>query len=226
MFQGISIQLPPPNSITEILINLFLGMVLSFALSWHFVHYGKTLTNRRTLAWILPFIALTTVLVISIVKSSLTLSLGLVGALSIVRFRTPIKEPEELAYLFMAIAIGIGLGANQRFLTVVATILILGLMAIRSAATRKSSNSMFFLNIELPAQKDDNTIFAKIDEIITGSGIKADVRRMDARNDMLMTTYYIDCRNNKELVGLIDELKKQLPESNISFVRQDNLIGL
>ncbi len=41
----------------------------------------------------------------------LMLGLGLVGALSIIRFRTPIKEPEELAYLFLAIAVGIGLGA-------------------------------------------------------------------------------------------------------------------
>ena len=51
--------------------------------------------------------------VILIVKSSLALSLGLVGALSIVRFRTPIKEPEELIYLFLAIAIGLGFGAGQ-----------------------------------------------------------------------------------------------------------------
>ena len=47
-------------------------------------------------------------------KIFLALSLGLVGALSIVRFRTPIKEPEELAYIFLAIAIGLALGADQK----------------------------------------------------------------------------------------------------------------
>ena len=75
-----------------------------------------------------PFVLLTTVLVISIVKSSLALSLGLVGALSIVRFRTPIKEPEELAYLFLCIAAGLGLGANQTLPTIIAIILILTVM--------------------------------------------------------------------------------------------------
>ena len=50
---------------------------------------------------------MTTMLIISIVKSSLALSLGLVGALSIIRFRAAIKEPEELAYLFLAIGISI-----------------------------------------------------------------------------------------------------------------------
>jgi hypothetical protein len=61
------------------------------------------------------------------------LSLGLVGALSIVRFRTAVKEPEELAYLFFAIGIGIGLGDNQRLITLVAfgvAILILGLLKL------------------------------------------------------------------------------------------------
>ena len=58
-------------------------------------------------------LSLITFLVILIVKSSLALSLGLVGALSIVRFRTPIKEPEELIYLFLAIALGLGYGAGQ-----------------------------------------------------------------------------------------------------------------
>lgn len=56
-------------------------------------------------------------LVIFVVKSSLALSLGLVGALSIVRFRTPIKGPEELVYLFLSIAIGLGFGAGFTNLT-------------------------------------------------------------------------------------------------------------
>ena len=58
-------------------------------------------------------ISLTTMFVIAVIKQSLALSLGLVGALSIIRFRTAIKDPEELANLFFAISIGIGLGANQ-----------------------------------------------------------------------------------------------------------------
>ena len=52
------------------------------------------------------------------VKSSLALSLGLVGALSIVRFRAAIKEPEELIYLFLTIAAGLGTGAGQIKITI------------------------------------------------------------------------------------------------------------
>ena len=62
---------------------------------------------------------------ILVVKSSLALSLGLVGALSIVWFRTPVKEPEELVYLFFAIAIGLGYAAGQVLVTTVIVSLIM-----------------------------------------------------------------------------------------------------
>ena len=58
-------------------------------------------------------LAIITTLVITVIKFSLALSLGLVGALSIVRFRAAIKEPEELVYLFFIIGIGLANGANQ-----------------------------------------------------------------------------------------------------------------
>ena len=73
---------------------------------------------------------MTTAFIISIVKSSLALSLGLVGALSIIRFRTAIKEPEEISYLFICIGIGLGLGANYKLITIMAVILIIASIII------------------------------------------------------------------------------------------------
>ena len=70
-------------------------------------------------------LALITTLVITVIKFSLALSLGLVGALSIVRFRAAIKEPEELVYLFFVISIGLSNGANQFLLSIFATLIIL-----------------------------------------------------------------------------------------------------
>ena len=100
------------------------------SLKIHYKKYGSTISNREEFSNIFPFILLTTTLVITIVKSSLALSLGLVGALSIVRFRTPIKEPEELSYLFICIAAGLGFGANQTLITLTSVILILLFMTL------------------------------------------------------------------------------------------------
>ena len=56
--------------------------------------------------------------------------MGLVGALSIVRFRTPIKEPEELAYIFLSIALGLALGADQREAAVIGVIIVLVVISV------------------------------------------------------------------------------------------------
>ena len=135
----LALQIPTgaPLSLANLLINLGIGIPLALLLRWHFERFGSTLSSRGEFAQVFPFIMLTTTLIITVVKSSLALSLGLVGALSIVRFRTPIKEPEELAYLFFAIAMGLGLGADQTIPTVVAGLAILAIVAVMRYARRE-----------------------------------------------------------------------------------------
>ena len=98
-------------------VNMVLAAILAWVLGYVYTRYGTSLSNRRRLARNFVMLAMTTMLIITIVKASLALSLGLVGALSIVRFRSAIKEPEELMYLFLCIAIGLGMGADQRTVT-------------------------------------------------------------------------------------------------------------
>jgi len=96
MQQGLSLTATAPLSLTALFINLGVGIILSILLRLHFKYFSSALTNRRDFQHVCPFVLLTTILIITIVKSSLALSLGLVGALSIVRFRTPIKEQKSL----------------------------------------------------------------------------------------------------------------------------------
>ena len=92
---------------------------------------GYGISAKKSLGRNLPMISMTTMLIITIVKSSLALSLGLVGALSIVRFRTAIKEPEELTYIFISIAVGLGLGASQGLATTVGFLIIVGVIVYK-----------------------------------------------------------------------------------------------
>jgi hypothetical protein len=116
---------PIEASIPELIISFLLCMALSFLLSKFYISKSLSLTGKNHISSILPILSGIIFLVIIIVKSSLALSLGLVGALSIVRFRTPIKEPEELVYLFLAIAIGLGFGAGYVLVTTLITILLM-----------------------------------------------------------------------------------------------------
>ena len=81
---------------------MLLGVwLLASLVSLHYNAFFPHVSRSQSMGKTLIIIATMTFLIITVVKSSLALSLGLVGALSIIRFRTPIKEPFELSYLFM-----------------------------------------------------------------------------------------------------------------------------
>jgi hypothetical protein len=107
------------------LFSFFMCVVMSFIVRDFYIKRSFSLTGKMHIGSIIPVLSTVVFLVIVVVKSSLALSLGLVGALSIVRFRTPIKEPEELVYLFLAIAIGLGYAAGQILITTILSLSIL-----------------------------------------------------------------------------------------------------
>jgi len=215
-----------PFSLNEFLINLLLGAALAIVVRWHFLRYGSTLSNRDELAGVLPFILLTTILIITVVKSSLALSLGLVGALSIVRFRTPIKEPEELAYLFLAIAIGLGLGANQVVPTLVAGAFILLAMTLIKQFNRSASAKNLYLSVGLGSVDAAATPIDDLNAVISQHVRSCDLRRFDDRSQSLEATYLLDVDSTQDLSRLSAALKGAFPEITITFLDQNGMPGI
>lgn len=212
-----------PLSLPALAVNLLLGIILASVVAWFYTRYGRSLSNRSKFAETIVPLALTTVLIISIVKSSLALSLGLVGALSIVRFRTAIKEPEELVYLFIAIAIGLGLGADQRLPTVLAIAIILIFLLVRTFLKPRSAKNNLYLNVTTSAQDE---VFSKINALLTEFTERADLRRLDRGQTGFQATYLIRCTDPQKLTALMDQLQATLPDTELSFVEQvDALSG-
>jgi len=213
---------PAPLSLTTLTINLLLGILLSSGLAWFYTRFGRSLSNRARFAQTLPVLTLTTVLVISVIKSSLALSLGLVGALSIVRFRTAIKEPEELIYLFMAITIGLGFGADQRLPTLVAMLVIVGYLFARTLVMPRPLRNNLYMNVMAPSS--DNG-FAQINQVLLQHVKSADLRRLDRDASSLQATYLIACPDDDALGALMDDIALRFPDCEYSFVEQDNTLG-
>jgi len=212
-------------SILQTIINLFIGLLLGFILKFHFEKFSSTLSGKRELARVLPFLVLIVCLIISIVKSSLALSLGLVGALSIVRFRTPIKEPEELVYLFMAIAIGLGLGANQFTLTIIATISILSAMALLRWKFYQENAKALYLMVEYNGNSEEYTP-ENISNVISGFVNKCDLKKMDMNSEGFQLTFIIDVFSSEKAFELIRELKNEFPICNVSLIDQNRIPGV
>ena len=124
------------NSSVEInflnfIFSIILSALLAFLVKLSYVKISKSLNDKEHFSEIFVPLAIITTLVITVVKFSLALSLGLVGALSIVRFRAAIKEPEELVYLFFIIGIGLANGANQFLVAIIATLITVIILYIR-----------------------------------------------------------------------------------------------
>jgi hypothetical protein len=164
------------------------------------------------------FVLLTaaTVLIISIVKSSLALSLGLVGALSIVRFRSAIKEPEELVYLFLAIAIGLGFGADQGVITTVAFFLISILIWIRYSFYKSDNHHNLYLTLTSSTPKQVG--LHKIIEILTQYCDSARLKRFDENPDLLEASFLVEFNHVDQLQTVKNKLQELDESLKISYL--------
>jgi hypothetical protein len=202
-------------------IDLVLAGLLGWALAVTYVYCGTSLSNRKSFARNFVLLAMTTCLIITIVKANLALSLGLVGALSIVRFRSAIKEPEELAYLFISIAIGLGLGANQRGPTFIALAVILALiwMRRRTTSAEESQNLLITVHCDGPGR----VRLEQVVETLRRSTSALNIRRFDEDGDRLEASFVADFDDFETLNRGKEELRELSPSLRVSFLENKGL---
>lgn len=197
----------------DAVINMIFSAVFSFLAYYVYVKFGKSTNNRKHFANTFLLITVCTTLIISIVRSSVTLSLGLVGALSIVRFRTAIKDPEELTHLFLCIAIGLGFGANERLVTAVGGVFLLLVLVIRSKLTKSITQEYYNLSIRT-SQLTINDIIIRVEPFCK----HLNLRRFDDEDKYLQTLFHVDVTDHGQLQKIIDSIKEKDSEAGISFV--------
>lgn len=215
-----------------LLVNLALVLILGQIVSWHYLRFAKVLSNKRKTARLFVFIAATTMMVITVVKTSLALSLGLVGALSIIRFRTPIKEPEELAYLFLAIATGIGIGADQRLATCMMALVILGYLTVRGLRSINETAPRIFAHVtaqlngdgteDAPAKTPEAALKALLEQVSRTSS-RVDLRRVDTHEGVFNATLILDLATTEEIGALLTRVETALPGATVSVVEDGEI---
>ena len=149
-------------SILDTLIGLAVALVIGLFI---FIIYKKTLTGvlySSGFALTLVGLSLVTTLVIMAVTSNVVLSLGMVGALSIVRFRTAIKEPVEVVFLFWSLAVGIVIGAGMIPLAVIGSAIIGVILLL--FANRKIHNDPYILVTNCTDENAENAVMDILDK--------------------------------------------------------------
>ena len=174
------------------------------------------------MAKVLILVGLTTFIIISIVKSSLALSLGLVGALSIVRFRTAIKEPEELGYFFIAIATGLGMGANQLLPTIIGlAMVILTIILFRKNIFKDTLTQNLLITTHIKQENQTNAT-EKIAEIINQHASQVEVKRINYGKEEMDLNFLVKVKSLEKLNTIQHSLKEIDRSMSITFL--DNTI--
>ena len=209
-------------SLGVLIANLLFAATCSLFLKFFYVRFGRALSNRERLAGNFVIITVTTALVITIVKSSLALSLGLVGALSIVRFRTAIKEPEELGYLFLSIALGLGFGANQGPITVAAFVTILVILWLQNRFSKSKQINGVYLHLVLPVSKKNQleVILNDIEKFTS----QVNLRKTSLENKQFTLACDVSFAKSQQAELLINALRKKYPKIELSLTDTSGLM--
>ena len=163
------------ESVSEFsILDTLLGMVFALVIGlFIFLIYRKTLTGvmySSGLALTLVGLSLVTTLVIMAVTSNVVLSLGMVGALSIVRFRAAIKEPVEIVFLFWSLAAGIVIGAGMIPLAVTGSVIIGVILLL--FANRKIRNNPYILVLNCQNEEVETAVSDILDKNVEHQVVK------------------------------------------------------
>jgi hypothetical protein len=146
-------------SIFDFLIGLVEITALSIIIKFYYDKYAFSVSNRKSFSFqFIPY-SISIYLIIVVIKSSLVLSLGLVGALSIIRFRTAIKEPEQIITLLYLTGMSISLAAGKLILPIISTAFLSVFYLVRYYTFTKEDSSdkvlyFKFKDIDLSLMED------------------------------------------------------------------------
>ena len=215
---NINIDLP------DFILNLIVVGVLCYLIKIFYIKFSTTLSNREEFSKNFILLGIATCIVITIVKNSLALSLGLVGALSIVRFRAAIKEPEELVYLFLVIATGLGGGAGQIKITISGMaigFIVIYLNSLRSEKNIKN-NEIINLGIIIEKKIGENEINQILDD---AKNISLELKfiSMSKTNKDVSINLDIKPKKFQQLSKFSESINKKFPNSKVIISQNNDL---
>ena len=220
-FLNENVSISTGNFVQHLLVTLVLSLLVKIV----YTKFSTTISNKKEFSKNFVILGLTTCIVITIVKSSLALSLGLVGALSIVRFRAAIKEPEELAYLFLIIAIGLGAGAGQIIIITIGTIVSLTVIVFLYSLNTKEKNKInenlhFTISIDKKLSKKDIDNLIKI---IERQVSHLELSSLNQSNKNLIINLILILKNTNSVTTLNEIILKNYPTANILLNKDHNI---
>lgn len=175
--------------------GLFLLVILTKIFEYTYCKYSDSPTNKKSFASIFVLFTISIFLIVTTIKSSLALSLGMVGALSIIRFRTAIKEPEQLVYFLGATGVAISIAAEKEIIAIIITI-VFALASFLKNRNNKNLSDLKYLLVNL-----------KLSKTFENSDLIEELTFVDKDNKLKCKNFYEDSEGNVRLTFSIENVE-------------------
>lgn len=185
---------------TDVFVALFVTLLCSYIVLWTYKHTYQGVLYQSAFGVTLVLASLVTTSIIMVISGNLILSLGMVGALSIVRFRAAIKDPLDIVYMFWAISIGIANGVAYWKVSFISTILLAIIMILMKKGPTFSTPYLLVLKI---SNSNDGSVF----DIIEQNVKKAKLKNKTLKNGHAEVIYEVIDINENELLAALDAHK-------------------
>ena len=188
------------------ILDMAIALALAFGIGMFiFLVYKKTYQGvmySSSFGTTLVALTMITTVVILAVTSNVVLSLGMVGALSIVRFRTAIKEPLDIAFLFWSIAVGIVLAAGMIPLAVIGSVII-GVILL-TFVNKKSHCNPYIIVVQCDGYESEKAVVS----FLNGNVLKSTVKSKTAQKDLVELTFDVRLKDeNTDFINALANIK-------------------
>lgn len=209
-------------TLEDILLNFLVAGILAIVIymSYAISHAGPVYSARFNVS--LVMMTLVTTLVMNGIGNNIALSLGMVGALSVVRFRTAIKDPRDTSYIFWGIAVGICCGVSEYIIATIGSVVIFLFLIVFGFV---KANDRYLLVVRA-ARMSSEDIRKTVDRVYKG---KANMRVENSTEKTVEFIYELSMslvnKAKEKKIDVIDELYKIEGITNVNLVCQNDEIN-
>jgi len=208
-------RLSPAEAIANLLVALLCGILITFF--YRATYRGVSYSANYVISIIM--LSMITALVIMVIGNNLARAFGLVGAMSIIRFRTAVKDTQDIMYIFFALAAGLACGAGMYMIGLIGTLVIgFSLLGVTLVYAENPIKKEYLLQVIVVESGDlQESIQALLNEYCSKNKLINIKSLRDDRGEMLELSYYIKFKKESKSQNLISDIKKLEAVSKVNL---------
>jgi uncharacterized membrane protein YhiD involved in acid resistance len=205
----------------DILINMGLAVILGVFISFVYKITHKGLSYSQSFMLTIVFVTIIVSMVMMVIGNNVARAFALVGALSIIRFRTVVKDTKDTAFIFLALAAGMAAGTSSYFLAIIGTAIVLAVAAILDATNYGSLyKSEFILKMRVSKSSDEPAYSSVINQYSKSASILHVEGSGDGKSTSL--TFDVIMRDGLETKDFVQSIQNVDGVSEVMLVASSN----